>query len=734
MMPWRAVAASALPALRRLDALARRAAELAAEERDRWPLWLPVGLGIGIGTYFSLPAEPPPWLGWAAVGAPAAAAALQRRRPERLALWVAVATVALGFAAAQARTLAVQAPMLVDRLGPTGVVGRVAAVESFPEAKRVTVERLRVAGLGPERTPESVRVSLRGPQPRLEPGDWVRLRAVLMPPAAPAAPGAFDFQRQAYFMGLGAVGFGLGPAAVTARAAGEGTSALALGLQRLRQRITERVLAGLEGQKGAMAAAMMTGDRSAISAEAMAAMRDSGLAHLLAISGLNIGLVAGIVFVGVRAALALAPPLALRYPIKKWAAVAAIPAAFAYALVAGLPVPTQRAALMAGLMMLAVLVDRRALSMWLCAWAAVVVLLAAPESLLGASFQMSFAAVVALIAAYEEAQRRRRFRDGARPWPRALLVYLAGVALTTLVAGLATAPFAAYHFNRYADYALIANMIAVPATGLWVMPWIVATFALLPFGLEKLALVPLGWGFEVVIGTAETVAAWPGAVTVVPAMPAWGLAAVALGGLWLCLWRRRWRLIGVAGIAAGLASVAWTTPPDVLVDGQGRLLAVRTADGGLSVSAAGRARATQELWARRLGEAEAESGWPRAGTSADGRLACDAEGCIYRVGAGTVALVKEASALAEDCRRAHAVVSVVPIRRPCPGPLAVIDRFDLWRNGAHALWIEPGGVRVESANAARGDRPWVLRPEGRGKSAKQRGAPEADAPADEDDE
>ncbi|MFQ5765620.1 MAG: ComEC/Rec2 family competence protein, partial [Rhodospirillales bacterium] len=428
------------------------AARLLAE-RDRWALWLPVGFGTGIAVYFGLGAEPPWWLGPAILTA-AGLGALTLRRWMRgtaglaIAVLAAAGMVAAGFTAAQWRTASVAAPMLMERVGPTAVSGRIARIENFPRGSRVTVERVRVAGLGLERTPEKVRLRLRGDQPALGPGDWIRVRAILSPPPAPAAPGAFDFQRQSYFRGLGAVGFNIGPARLLAMAGGDGLDGFGLALARARQGITERVLAGLDGPAGAVAAALMTGERSTIAPALMDSMRDSGLAHLLAISGLHIGLVAGILFVGVRAGLALAPPLALRFPIKKWAAVAAIVGAFAYAVVAGATVPTQRAFLMVGLVLLAVLVDRRGLSVRLVAWAALIVLVLQPESLLGASFQMSFAAVTALIAAYEAVSARRRRLDRDRdaddgrwpPWARRAGRYLGGVALTTVIAGAATAP------------------------------------------------------------------------------------------------------------------------------------------------------------------------------------------------------------------------------------------------------------------------------------------------------
>lgn len=684
----------------RMGAIIPAIAEELAGERDRWAPWLPAGLGAGIGLYFALPEEPPSWLGPAAVAAVIGLGYLARRRPALLMLAIGCGLVFAGFAVAQWRTFSVAAPILTERLGPTGVSGRVIRIEPFPEGARVTIEKPRISRLQPNLTPERIRLRLRGRQPPLNPGDWVRMRAMVMPPSPPAAPGAFDFQRQSFFRQLGGVGFALGPAVVLAPSGGGGWDGLLLGLERARQGIAARVKAGLDGVPGAIAAALMTGDRSAIPKDTMATMRDSGLAHLLAISGLHMGLVAGILFVGLRGGLALVPPLALRFPIKKWAAAAAILGAFAYGMVAGATVPTQRAFLMIGLVLAAVLFDRRGISMRTVAWAAVIVLLFRPESLLGPSFQLSFAAVIALIAVYEAVRDRRR-PDGPLGWRRRIVLYIAGVALTTLVAGLATAPFAVYHFNRFADYGLAANLIAVPVTALWTMPWAVVAFGLMPLGLEGLALAPMGWGVGVMIWAADTVSAWPGAVTLLPAMPMWGLVAIALGGLWLCLWRRRWRFWGLVGVAAGLASVALVRPPDILVDDRGRLLAVRTETGGLALSRPRAASFVGGTWLRRAGLEAAP--WP----GADGRLACDSMGCIYRARGHVVALVQAEGALAEDCWIAGLVVSVVPVLRKCASA-AVIDRFDLKREGAHAIWLdEDGGVRIESVNGERGNRPWV---------------------------
>ena len=286
------------------------------------------------------------------------------------------------------------------------------------------------------------------------------------------------------------------------------------------------------------------------------------------------------------------------------------------------------------------------------------------------------------------------------------LSHLAGVGLTTLVAGLATAPFALFHFNRFVDYGLLGNMLAVPLTGIWVMPWAIVAFLLMPFGLEGIALTPMGWGVDMVIWIARTVAGLPGAVLLFPPLPLWGLLVASAGGLWLCLWRQPWRLAGAAAIIIGLAAI-WLTPrPDILVDGEGKFFAVRAADGRLMVSPARGLKIAEQSWLRHDGELE-PAPWPMDGASSDGRLRCDALGCIYRAQGMLIALPRDEAALAEDCQRADVVLSMVPVRGRCPGARVVVDRFDLWRHGGHAIYLQPdGSVRIETVDAWRGERPW----------------------------
>ncbi|MHA1537513.1 MAG: ComEC/Rec2 family competence protein [Alphaproteobacteria bacterium] len=690
-----------------------------AEERERWALWVPVGLGAGIGLYFSLPVEPASWIGPVAVLAAAFAAFAMRARLALLLVSLALLTAAAGFAAAQLRTASVAAPALHKRLGAVDVSGRVIRVERIGKGRRLTLDRLSIARLAGDKTPAMIRIRDRRGAPFLKPGQRIRVRAVLMPPPRAAAPGAFDFARRDYFRRIGAVGFVLSrPAVQTARASPGGSMAIALAA--LRQRVTRRITASLEGAPGAIAAALLTGERGGIPPKIMANIRDSGLAHLLAISGLHLSLVALILFFSVRGGLAMSETLALRQPIKKWAALAAMAGAGGYMLLTGATVPAQRATIMLAIVLLGVLVDRTAISMRLVAWAATAILLLAPESLLSVSFQMSFAAVIALVAAYEALRARLAgWRNRGNRWFSRITAYAGGVLLTTFIAGLATAPFAVFHFNRFAFYGLAANMVAVPLTAMWILPWGLVALILMPLGLEGLALAPMGWGLEAVIGVAVSIAGWPSAVALLPAMPGWGLLVLVLGGLWLALWRGRWRLAGTPLVVLGLATGLLTRTPDILISEDGRLLAVKAGDGRLVLSSRRVGRFQGSFWLRRAGQA-ASPDWPAKAARAGIPMRCDALGCIYRARGHKVALVRDARALGEDCAKATAVIATIPARRRCKTTGLLIDRFDLWRKGAHALSLRPGRIEVDTVRGRQGNRPWTRRPES---TMRKRGGP-----------
>jgi competence protein ComEC len=698
----------ARPVMRRRRVLEWLAGNLAAE-RDRWALWVPALVGSGIGAYFWLGSEPPLWFG-ATIAILAAVAAIGAVRAGRgVVPAIAAAAIASGFAAAEFQAWWVAAPVLPHRLGPVLVEGRLVAVDPLPEGTRIIIEPRAIERLQRDALPARVRLRLRKDAPDLVPGEWLKLKAVLLPPPPPAMPGAYDFQRRAYFDRLGAVGFALGaPEVVALQEAGPGRWRVAV--EALRAKVTRRIRAALPGDTGAIAAALVTGETHAIPPQDAGAFRDAGLAHILVIAGLHMGMVAAATFFALRAFLALIPAIALRHPIKKWSAAGALLMIFLYLLLSGATVPSRRAFVMTGLVLLAVLVDRLSLSARAVAYAALIILLLTPEAAAGPSFQMSFAAVAGLIAFYEAMRERLAQWHSHAGTLRRCALYLVGIAFTTVITTLATMPFTIYHFNRFPIYSVAANALAVPVTGFWIMPWAVVACLLMPFGAEAVALTPMGWGIDAVSAIAHHVTAWPGAVLNLPSMPAEGLILLGVGGLWLCIWTRRWRWLGLAPIAAGYATLMLARSPDILVSADSSLVAVRAVDGRYLLSTEHGARLYEETWTRRAA-ADAGPVWPSAGTTADGALTCDARGCLYRARGRTVALIRDGAALAEDCTAADLVVSPVAARRVCRGPV-VIDRIDTWKKGAHAIWLDADAIRVATVNDWRGARPWAPPPAG----------------------
>ena len=669
-----------------------------------------LGLGAGVALYFSLTSEPPGWLGALVLAAALTALTLGRERPAVLVPALVALTAGLGFGAAQFRTWSQAAPVLQRDLGIVSLSGRLITTESMPEGVRLTLSELHIDRLAPEATPERVRIRLRDRFTPPPPGSMIRLKAMLHPPSPPAEPGAYDFQRQAFFDGNGGVGFALTQPEVTDGPPPSAWRRLMLPMERARAWLAARCDSVIADRGTAtVTAALLNGEQTGIPFDVMNDYRNSGLAHLLSISGLHIALVAGLVFFVVRALLALIEPLALRFPIKKWAALTGLAAALLYLLLVGPAAPTLRSVLTTGTVMVAIMADRNPVSMRLWALSALAIMLYTPEQVMGPSFEMSFAAVGALIATYEVANPHLiRWRAGSGALGQAAL-YLGGSILTSVVATLAVTPFSLYHFQQDALYGVLTNMIAVPLTSFWVMPWALLVYVLAPLGLEALALIPMGWGVAACNWLAHVTAALPGAVIRLPAMPDWGLAAIVTGGLWLMLWRGDWRRWGLVPVVAGFASLATVSRPDILVAADGGVMAVRTTDGGLSLS---RQRAGDRLtaqgWLHRDGTDRAAAPWPKEGHSADNRLACDDLACLYRLGGRTVVLVRDTLALDEDCEGADVVISSEPVHR-CPGP-RIIDLWALRRDGAHTVTLSDGRVDVHSVRERRGDRPWSPAP------------------------
>ena len=672
------------------DLAAIAAAPLTSLARMRGHLFpfVPVMMGLGVALWFSLAWEP----GAPAYGVTAAvlAGALAGRRwgPEALhALCMALACVALGFGLSGLRALRVDAPVLTFRYyGP--VEGRVTAIDrSQSDQTRLTLDHVMLDRVDPGRTPGRVRVSLHGDTPfRAEPGMVVMTTALLSPPDGPVEPGGFDFRRMAWFDGLGAVGYTHSPVLLL-EPAEEG----ALRVSRLRAAIRAGVEARIPGEPGAFSAALITGDRAGIGQATVQDLRDSNLAHLLAISGLHMGLLSGFVFAALRGGLALIPPLALRLPTKKVAAGVAMAAATIYLTLSGGSVATERAWVMVMVMLCAVLFDRRALSLRSVAIAAIILLALEPEAMLEPGFQMSFAATVALVAGFA-ALRGGAVRGRIPPWATEPLTLL----FSSLIAGFATAPFAAAHFNRIAEYGLVANLMSVPVMGLAVMPSAVVAGLLAPLGWEAPALWVMEQGTRWILFVAHMVAGWHGSVVPVTGPPAGVLGAIALGCLWLILWRGRARVAGLVPVALAFGVWSVTERPPLLVASDGSLAGLRTVEGRAVSSPKGSGFAARQ-WLENDGDpadqvaASERAGFEGPNTARRFRLA-DWRIVILK-GKGAPA------AFAQACGSADLVI--LAGRAGDGGACRRIDAQSLRLTGALALSVEGDGrLRLTSTHDA----------------------------------
>lgn len=685
-------------------------------ERPQYFQWLPVLLGAGIACYFVLPFEPPPaYTALAGIAALLPVFALWRKDKGRIAA-IAAACLVFGFALAQGRTFAVGTMPLQNEIGPLKIQGKITDIEREEEGGRLTVEVTQWEKYDPAELPRKVRIRARDDLANFHPGQIIDARVILRPAPEPVIPGGYDFARHLYFLGIGAVGFALGDVTIAKEQAEEN---IWTRVQKMRDRIILETHGQLDGDNAALAAALITSEQSGLTEEAQVAMRASGLQHILSVSGLHLTMVSGLLFLLVRYSLLLAG-LGLRYPIKKIAAAAAILAAFAYLVISGFAVPTQRSFLMISVLYLAVLVDRFHISLRLVAIAALLILAVTPESLMGPSFQLSFAAVVALIAAFEYWRRRAKVQKDQN-LPTRIFFYICAAAFTTFIATIATAPIVAFHFNQIAVQGLIANMLATPLTGFWIMPWMIAALILMPFGLAAWPLKLMGYGTELLLQIAYWVAGLPYAVQFVPEGSAAAVILMMAGGLWLCLWQEKWRVLGVVPIVLGI--FLWAVPPaDVWINRDGTLLGVRGDSGILGVSTLKKDKFSAKIWGARLGQKTPVDWRDETLWGDNGHFRCDSMGCILSRNGKLVSFIRDKSAYREDCGGVDAIIVPFRAREEC-GSTMVLDKTYLSEKGATTLRLLPGGIEVVSVNDLRGKRPW---------SGKALEEDQSDAPPDPD--
>lgn len=659
-------------------------------ERERIALWVPVMLGIGIAAWFALP-DAVWWTVWIGLCAVLALAALRLPHGGRLRMVVASAAL---LAATGCLLVWGKALMFGERplARPffTTVEGRVVAVERQPALART---RLTIVPGGKDTgLPARIRVTMRD-KDRVEgvgEGAVIAFRSRLMPPPEAAVPGAYDFAARAYFLGLGATGRALAPIRVIAPAPDRtGT---------LRERLADHVRSRLDGAEGAIAVTLATGDRGAITEADAEAMRRSGLAHLLSISGLHVSALIGAVMLIVYRLLALSSRLALGLPLMLIAAGAGALAGVGYTLLTGAEVPTVRSCIAALLVLGGLALGREAISLRLVAAGAVVVLLLWPEALTGPSFQMSFAAVTVIIALAEAEWFRRltHARDEARL--RKAMRGLLALFLTGLAVELALMPIALYHFHQAGMLGALANLVAIPLTTFIIMPAEALALALDLAGLGAPFWWIAGKALALLLHVAHKVAAHPLAVWTFPLFSPAPFVILMLGGLWLLIWRtgaRWWGLVPVAGAAVVIAAMP---APDLLVTGDGHHVALRLADGRIALLRGRAGDYVREVMGSAAGEGGgAEAGAVMVALEELPGARCSRDLCVVRIAgemrdweilATRTRQMVPWRPFVEACARADIVISDRTLPRGCAPRWLKLDRAHLRRTGGMALYLD----------------------------------------------
>lgn len=668
--------------------------------------WLVAAFASGIGVWFSLPSQWE-WIAWLVSGCGIAAAGVWAwpKTTHRQMLRVAVISVALAFSAGLAliwaRSAMVGAPP-ITRPMIVSLDGRILERVEQPAQKRVRL----VLATRMNATGEAIKIRINIPEkedrPDLTEGARIRMKARLLPPASPIFPGSYDFARHAWFEGLAATGALLGSIDIIEPGTG---NARIKGLQRS---LSAHVRSHLDGSAAAIAAAFASGDRGAISKADEKAMRDAGLTHLLSISGLHVSAVIAAVYFGAYRLLALWPWLALRVRLPLVAAIAGALAGLGYTLLTGAQVPTVRSCVGAGLVLLALALGREPLSMRLVAVAAGVVLLLWPESLVGPSFQMSFAAVIAIVALHGSQPVRRFLSPREEGWLLWAARRMAMLFLTGLVIEIVLMPIVLYHFHRSGLYGAFANVLAIPLVTFVAMPLIGLALFLDLIGAGEPVWWLVGKSLRLLLGIAHFTANQPGAVKLVPQIGLGTLLLFAAGGLWMALWRGKIRLWGMAPMILAALAISIARPPDILIGRDGRQVAINGDQGHLLVlrdSKGGYARDTMLEMAARKEQPISLADWPKA--------RCNRDSCVLKVDREHRRwwiLMTRSSDLIEwrdlvrACAQADIVVSDRRLPEACHPRWLKADRSYLALNGGLALDLKK--PHIDRVAEGQGDHGW----------------------------
>ena len=671
--------------------------------RFEWGLF---AFGVGIAAYFAWPAEPNLFAVLAVFSLTLLLSFTVRARLHFYEYMMIAVFALAGFSRGALHTNQAAAPILPEYRKSYMVTGWVEKITKRSSLPQFYIRVDNIEGLAGERTPKRVRV--RSKPHGVKPGDMIAVKAILNAPPGPAISGGYDPARAAYFQQIGGYGFAISvPQNIVLKELGL-EERLKQKLVRARYGLSRHIQARAPPATAGLQAALLTGDRSAIPARQEQVLRDAGLAHLLAISGLHMGLLAGGAYFLASLLFAMIGPLARRYDMRKWAALIGALFASAYLLMSGASVSTQRAYIMAMIVFAALIFDRRALSMRSVSLAAAITLMLHPESLMSAGFQMSFSATAALVAVYGYWSARRRFRV-QKTFIGSLWTWAKGLTLTSFVAGAATAGFAALHFHRFAKYGLIANLAAMPMFTFIAMPAGFFAVLLMPFGLDVIPLKIMGLGLDFILWVSTWVAEMNGAISYIKGANGAVMALFGMGFIWICLGPKWVRIGGTALMTASF--FVWSSLPqaDMRVSQSARVSFWSPEDVNLLLVDRKRGdKFGRGQFAERSGIKDADI---RA--YADSAALCDMLACRLMLKGARISIVHEPEGVMEACQDSDLVVLTLRragprARRLCSAQL--LDADDLEKNGSRTITIRDGNISISTANPKRRKaRPWGRR-------------------------
>lgn len=671
------------------------------KERQQWFLWVPVFYSIGILIYLTLPFEPNIYFGIIATSLLVTLLLIFKRfyclnitaqkiTPNQniskynsnngilFSSLLILFLVCAGFSGANIRAVYVKAPTLEKEIKAISIQGKISDINTYKKGHRVILTDIKTDKIPAAKTPKNIRLTVLTNIGNSQVGDIIEVIAVLSPPPLAVLPGTYNFAQNAFFQQIGAVGFSVSDF----NKISPGKNLFFEKIQQLRNIIAQRLVDSIGGNQAEIAKALFIGDTGGIDNASMDAIRNSGLAHLLSISGLHMVIVCTIFFTISRILLTLYAPIALNFNTKKLAALCAIIGSYFYLLISGNPFPALRSFFMSSMVLMAIILDRSGTPLRIVAFAAMYILITAPESIISPSFQMSFSAVIGLIAAFEWLTPHLQKIAAQRRIPRIFMSIL-GTIISSIVATLATAPFAIYHFNRNSPYGVFANILAIPVTSFEIMPFGMIAIMLMPFHLEWITQWPLRLGIDFVIWIANYVSSLPYAGSTIPAINNWQLLLISFGFLWLTIWKTPWRLLGIGFALVAVTGSFFNKTADVIISSDGALFAVKNEQGDLIFSTNKTARYSRSVWSSRSGQEDTQG----IKESVSNLINCDIAGCNYNNKGYRVSFIQQPIALESECINSDIFINLTGVVYNCSSAKKQINSYALRKDGAHEIFL-----------------------------------------------